>query len=221
MNVDELEEIFESIGRRFINAEIIYTDNPNVINYRGDHIVMHNLQEFDEDGKLVDVQLRGGGFGMLVQAIKDSQQGLRDEMWQVIGPQVIELQDLSGTELYDTVVSRLDGLGLTDDMTLGDYVEEKLRSGPVGDLPISPRRQETLIERILGIGRGVESHDLPPIADIKKDLPMGVQKRISALGTQTNAMKVLGTILSPAEIIIHDMSVQVLAGLSSVLTGGT
>tara|TARA_R100000808_G_C2155555_1_gene168683 strand:+ start:29702 stop:30991 length:1290 start_codon:yes stop_codon:yes gene_type:complete len=216
----ELEEIFESGGQRFINAEIIYTGKPNVINYGGDYIVMHNLQEFDEAGKLADVQLNGGEFGKLVQAIDDSQVDLDDETWKMIGPQVIELQDLSGTELYDTLASRLDGLGVTDNMTLGDYAEEKLRTGLVGDLPIPVHKQETLIKRIMGIGQGMESKDLPPIADIKKDLPKDVQKSISALGTQANAMKALGTILSPVEIIIHDMSVEVLAGLASALTGG-
>ena len=72
-----LSQIFtpqDSGGQRYINAEIVYTDNPNVINYNGDYIVMHNLQEFDASGALVDVQLQGGGFDQLLQAVDSAQE---------------------------------------------------------------------------------------------------------------------------------------------------
>ena len=135
-----LEQIFtptEEGGQRFVNAEIVYTGNPNVINYGGDYIVMHNLQEFDSTGNLVDVQLSGGGFSNLVQAIEASQQSLDAEQWKMIGPQVTKLQDLSGTGALEKLSAGIAALGASDDMTLGDFVEEKLRLGPVGDLPIS------------------------------------------------------------------------------------
>jgi len=220
---DTLKSIFmpqEDGGKRFVNAEIVYTGNPNVINYGGDYIVMHNLQEFDAGGKLVDVQLQGGDFAALVSSIESAQQSADAESWSVIGPQVIELQDLSMSGILDDVIAAMDALGVSDNMSLADFVEERLRAGMVGDLPIPINKQETLIRRIIGIGKGIESKDLPPISDIKKGLAKEVQKKISSMATQANAMKVIGAILAPVELVIHNLAVEVLRGLSSALSGG-
>tara|TARA_R110002060_G_scaffold18962_3_gene25963 strand:- start:2057 stop:3355 length:1299 start_codon:yes stop_codon:yes gene_type:complete len=218
-----LEEIFSSSlpgGQRFINAEIVYTGNPNVINYGGDYIVMHNLQEFDAEGTLEDIQLTGGDFARLVQSIDASQQELDDAKWKVIGPQITELQDLSGSDIMSVADTAISSLGVSDNMTLADFVEEKLRLGLVGDLPIPVNQQESLIKRIISIGQGMDSKDLPPLADIKQGSSKEVQKRISMLATKTNASKVIGAILSPVELIIHKVAIEVLRGLSSALSGG-
>ena len=223
LNAAELKEIFtpeNPEGQRFINSEIIYTGNPNVINYNGNYIVLHNLQEFDPDGKLVDVQLSGGEFGHLVQLIDDAQQALDAEAWQIIGPQITKLQDLSNTDVLETLTSSLDALGVSDNQSLGDFVEEKLRTGPIGNLRIPVHKQEALIKRILGLGRNEDPEGLSDIASIKKGLTKEAQKKVSAVGTQTNAAKVIAAILAPVELIIHNLAVEVLRGLSSALTGG-
>ena len=218
-----LKSIFEPStegGTRFVNAEIVYTGNPNVINYGGDYIVMHNLQEFGPDGKLVDVQLRGGDFSQLVSSVEASQAEKDEKGWKVLGPIVTELQDLSMSGVMEEFNSAIDSLGIPDNMSLSDYISEKLRSGRVGDLPIPVNKQEDLIKRIIGIGLGTDSKDLPQIADIKAGAPKDVQKQISLLGTKANAMKVIGATLSPIELVIHDVAVEVLRGLSSALSGG-
>ena len=223
MGSGALQEIFEPTsedGKRFVNAEIIYTGNPNVINYGGDYIVMHNLQEFDAEGNLVDVQLSGGEFSQLVQNIENSQHEIDQKSWTIIGPQITTLQNLSNTEAYEAAMAGLDSLGVSDDMTLGDFVEEKLRTGPIGSLSIPTHKQEELIKRIIGIGKGIDNKDLPPLLDIKRGLPKETQKQVSTLGTQANAMKVIGSILSPIELVIHNIAVDVLRGLASALTGG-
>ena len=94
-----LENIFSPDsegGQRYINAEIIYTGKPNVINYGANYIVMHNLQEFDSEGALADVQLSGGDFEQLVSAIDAAQAEQDDKVWSVVGPQVLALRDMSG-----------------------------------------------------------------------------------------------------------------------------
>ena len=217
MSQADLTSIFEASdgNSRFINAEIVYTGNPNVINYGGDYIVMHNLQEFAAEGKLVDIQLSGDDFSQLVQAVEDAQAAADEEEWQVIGPQVIKLKDMSTTDVLNNLVSGVDALGVTDDMTLGDFVEQKLRLGPVGDLP-----QESIIKRIVGLGSGSDPKSLPQLSDLKKGFPKETQQRISALGTQANSAKVISTILAPVELVIHNLAVEVLRDVSSALTGG-
>ena len=218
-----LKQIFtpnDPAGQRFINAEIIYTNNPNVINYNGDYIVMHNLQEFDADGKLVDVQLKGGEFDQLLQAVDAAQQADDQKTWSVIGPQVIQLKDISHTDVNQVFSDKITALGVSDDMSLGDYVEEKLRTGVVGNLPIPVHKQEALIKRIIGVGHHADPDSLPSLKDIKQGVSKDVQKRISALGTKTNAPKAISVVLTPVELAIHDMAVEVLRGIASVLTAG-
>ncbi len=217
-----LESIFtpqSEDGQRYVNAEIVYTGNPNVLNYGGDYIVMHNLQEFDAEGKLVDVQLRGGEFQQLVQAIDANQQSSDEESWSVIGPQVTKLQDLSGTSIYEDFVSSIDALGVSDDMTLADYVEEKLRSGPVGDLRIPVYKQEQLIKRIIGVANKQDPKSLPQLNDIKSGLTKEVKSQISAISTTTTAPKAVASIMKPVELAIHDLAIEVLRDVSSALTG--
>ncbi len=220
---NSLQQIFEPQeegGQRYINAEIVYTGNPNVINYGGDYIVLHNLQEFGPDGDLVDIQLGEGEFSQLVQAVETVQQSQDAESWSVIGPQITKLQDLSHTDVQEIFNAKINALGVTDDMSLGDFVEEKLRTGLVGELPIPAHKQEALIKRIIGIGKHVSNDDLPPLAEMKRGLSKDIQKRVSALGTQANAMKIISTLLAPVEMAIHDMAIEVLSGLSSALSGG-
>jgi hypothetical protein len=218
-----LADIFEPQtpgGQRYINAEIVYTGNPNVIVYGGDYVVMHNLQEFDAEGKLVDVQLRGeDDFDRLVTAIDAAQAEQDEAQWSIVGPQVIELRDLSAGEVYSDFASKIDALG-PDDQTMAEFVEEKLRQGPVGNLPIPINKQEDLIQRIVGLGRGLDPDTLPQLADIKNGLNRDVQRQVSALGTQTNAMKASGAVTVPVQLAIHDLAVEVLRGTASVLTAG-
>ena len=223
LSTSDLEEIFtpgSGEGSRFINAEIVYTGNPNVINYGGDYIVMHNLQEFSPEGKLVDVQLQGGDFQDLVDSIEAAQQSADEAQWSVVGPQIIELQDLSDSGVLEGLLGEIDSLGMSDSTTLAEFVEEKLRTGAVGSLPIPIHKQEALISRILGIGRHTNSAELPPLSNIKKGLPKDIQKKISSMATQANAMKVIGAILAPVELVIHNLAVEVLRGLTSALSGG-
>ena len=207
-------------GQRYVNSEIIYTGNPNVINYNGDYIVMHNLQEFDPDGELIDVQLQGGEFEQLVQAIDTAQAAMDEETWSVVGPQVTELQDLTHTDVQGVFASKIDALGVSDGTSLADFVEEKLRAGPVGNLNLPVHKQEELITRIIGLGQHEDPKTLPAIADIKKGLPKETQGKVSAIGTKTNAAKIIGSVLAPVELAIHDLAVEVLRGLSSALTAG-
>lgn len=218
-----LADIFEPQtpdGQRYVNAEIVFTGNPNVIVYGGDYVVMHNLQEFDAAGELVGVQLQGEAeFDRLVQAIDESQAEQDEAEWKIIGPQIVELQDLSDTAVMDDFSSKLSALG-PDDQTMAEFVEEKLRQGIVGNLPIAVNKQEDLIQRIVGLGRGLDPDTLPQLADIKSGLNRDVQRQVSALGTQTNAMKASGAVTAPVQLAIHDLAVEVLRDAASVLTGG-
>jgi hypothetical protein len=128
-------------------SEIMFPANPNLINYDGSYIVMHNLRTYDESGKEIDAQLKGGQFGQLVDAVEAAEKEVDAEGWKMVGPQITKLKDLSSGKVGEMYASKLDSItGMSDDSTIADYVEEKLRVGVIGDLPIPVVKQEGIIK---------------------------------------------------------------------------
>jgi len=206
--------IFGDSGNSFIAAEIIYPDNPNMINYNGNYIAMHNLQKFDDAGKPADAQLAGGEFGQLISAIEEAEEAADQSEWSVIGPQITNIQDLVSGDTVAEYISQLDVVsGMSDNATIGDYVEEQLRAGPIFDLPIPITKQEGLIKLIL------KKDGAPRLIDLKKGLPRDVAAQVSALGQAKNRNKVVGNAVSKIEGVISDFAIEILSGVESVIVG--
>ena len=103
---------------------------------------------------------------------------------------------------------------MSDDATIGDYVEEQLRNGEVGNLPIPVVKQEGVISLILG------KENAPTLRDLKKDLPKDVAKQISTLATKTNSRKTISRAVAPIERVISDFAIEVMRGLQSFFQAG-
>lgn len=211
---EELIDIFGNSGMSFVAAEIIFPDNPNMINYNGNYIVMHNLQKFDDAGKPVDAQLSGGEFGKLVAAVNAAEKDIDESNWSMIGPQIVDIKNLASGVSTDKYIGMLDSLtGMSDDATIGDYVEEQLRSGAVANLDIPIAKQEDLIKLI------TRKPGAPRLIDIKKGLPKEVAAQVSTLGQSKNRHRVIGNAVKGIERIISDYAVEILSGVESVLVG--
>ena len=208
---EELLQIFGQDGKNYVNAEIMYVDNPNIINYGGNYVVLHNLHQFDESGE--PTVTSRGPFQQLVNAVENIDDATVPGDWQTSGPQSVELQNIMDGGYYDHFVQALDGLGMSDDSTLGDYVEERLRAGPVGNLPISVNEQEGLIKLIVG------KPGATTLAALKKNKPKDVQKSISSMATKVNRRKIASRLLAPVENAISDFAIEVLRGMASFFVG--
>ena len=208
---EERLQIFGPDGKNYVNAEIMYVDNPNIIVYGGNYIVLHNLHQFDESGEKT-VTSRGP-FQQLVNAVENVDDELGPVGWKTSGPRSVELQNIMDGGYYEHFVGALDALGMSDDATLGDYVEELLRAGPVGSLPISVNEQEGLIKLIVG-KKGAMS-----LKDLKKNKPKEVQKTISSMATVVNRRKIASKLLAPVENAISDFAIEVLRGMASFFIG--
>lgn len=203
--------IFGPDGKRYVNAEVMYSGNPNMIQYDGNYVVVHNLQEFP-GGTVVD----SGEFQQLVDAIEGFDAQASKGRWQVAGPQLVPLKDISEGEHLDRLSAALDSIsGGRDGMTLGDLVAERLRMGPVGDLKMPEERKERLIRRIVGLVRGEDVKSLPDIKELKKGLDPDTQKAISDLATTNTARKAAGEMTADVAQAISDFAVEVLRGMKS------
>ena len=85
MSEEDKAAVFEN-GANYINAEIMYVGNPNIIQYGANNVVLHNLQNFDGPEPRVESQ---GPFKQLVQAVEDLEGELDEDSWRVSGPQIV------------------------------------------------------------------------------------------------------------------------------------
>ena len=78
MTEEDKQAVFQD-GKNYINAEIMYVGNPNIIQYGANNIVLHNLQSFEGPEPAVETQ---GPFKQLVNAVEDIEGELDAENWK-------------------------------------------------------------------------------------------------------------------------------------------
>ena len=214
MSKEDLTAIFGKNNDRYVNAEIMYSGNPNMIQYDGNYIVVHNLQSFagGEQG-VVDT----GEFDQLVAAIEGFDAKVSQQKWKVHGPQLVALRDISEGKHYDNLVAALDRAsgGMSDSATIGDFVAEKLRAGAVGKLKMPEERKERLIARIIGLTRGDDPKSLPDLRELKQGLDKATQDKISEMASTSSARGTASVVVAPIERAISDFAIEVLRGMQS------
>ena len=210
LDENTLLDIFGANGDNWVNSEIMYHGNPNIINYGGDWIVLHNMQTFGEEG----ASQNPGAFQALVAAVQTAEDELDQQGFRISGPQLVDLQDISDGLAYEDFVNELDGAtGMPDGATIRDYVEEQLRVGPVGSVPLPVHQQEDLIKMIL------DQEGAPALKDFKKQIPKEQHKLISTLATKVNKRKIIAKMTMPIELAISNFAIEVLRGLQSFFVG--
>ena len=210
----ELADIFGPDGSTYVNAEIMYPANRNVINYNGNYIVMHGAKYFGDDPNVSSTTVKDS-FAKLLTYIEASEKKQEKKDWKVIGPQIAKLKNIFNGTAYSNFVADLSAAtaGAPDSMTLKDYVRQRLFSGPVDKLPLSDQQKEQLVKLIL------QDDDAPSLRDLKKSVPKNVQKLISQLATKVNRSKVISAMLLPIEKAISDFAIEVLRGMNSFFVG--
>lgn len=203
---------------RFCNTEIMFPDNPNLINYDGNYIVLHNLKEVAVDGgKLIDVEVFNAGdkeFDAIVSSLSDVEKTSDAKEWQLFGPKFVELNNIVDGGALETVSAALDATGYSDSDKLFKMVEDAIRpqleTGNIPDDKIS-----MLIERIRLISEGADSSELPAIGEIKRGLNRDQKAVITQYGSVQKARNYVGAVTAPVAKAISDFAIEVLRGLES------
>lgn len=202
LSEDQLISIFGRNGQNYVNAEIMYVGNPNIINYGADYIVLHDLVSFGEPDD-------EGDFNTLISAIDGAEIKVNNENWKIFGPKVVELQKLANSRPFENLTSSIDALGMSDSDTIGDFIEKKLRDEIIPPLKLSDQKSEALINIILGRESNMS------LRDLKKGESKEKQRMISSLGTKANSAKIISSVALPVEKAISDFAVEVLRGVRS------
>lgn len=222
-----LEGIFSN-GERYVNMEIMYPANPNIISYSTPQVVLHGLQYFGSEA-LADYStlsqeekeelkrqnsLAKELFPKLARAVDSGTQDVANELWTINGPKAVALNKLADGSALEEVTSKIQSFAapVGTDATLGDYVSLVVRkyTEQVG-LP------ESILEPLLMLmldpdeakTRGIK------VVPLKKGLPKELQSVISKLGSKTNSRKYIASVLKPLEVAISDFAIEVLRGIKS------
>lgn len=201
LSQDDVIDIFDG-GRSYVNMEIMYPGNPNIIDYGASYVVLHNLISVD-GGETSE------SFSRLSQALNAAQVEVDGETWSVYGPQIIPLNNIANGKAHKTAISKIQKLAkpVGMDATLGSLAETYYKR-----LAMSEDIPENIVDELIKVA--FSKPGKRKLNDIKKMAP-SIKPLISKYGTKTNAKKVVSATLRPLENIINDFAIEVLRGIKS------
>jgi hypothetical protein len=212
LDATRLQDLFGG-GQRYVNMEIMYPKNPNIIQYSAPQIVLHGLQHFGENGD-EQQNLANEAFEELSTAVDGAQQDIGEELWTINGPKLVELKKLADGVALQTVTSEIEKFAkpVGMDAPVKDLVDLYLRQYAIEE-GLDGDTINKLVELVLD-PEGAKKRGIS-VTTLKKGLPKELQSIISKLGTKTNSRKVIASILHPIEKAISDFAIEVLRGVKS------
>mgnify|MGYP003135645897 CR=1 FL=1 len=214
LSPEDLDAIFAN-GQRYVNMEIMYPENPNIILYSAPNVVLHGLQDFGEEDETPEMrQTTKQKFAQLVKLVDGASINIGQEEWQINGPKLVALKKLADGTALNQVTQEIkkfaEPVGM--DATVGDYV--KLVVNKYADqVALPPEVTEKLVMLMLepdkAKKRGIT------VVNLKKGLPKEQQSVVSKLGAKTNSRKYIASVLKPLENAISDFAIEVLRGVKS------
>jgi hypothetical protein len=205
------ERVFED-GAVWHSIEVIYSRNPNVINYDRDCIVFHHSPTFRVQGTMVEKVNDAAGIELLQHNIDRMQRAITLQSWQVRGPAMIRLQKLGDGRIVQQAIDAIDQAqnagGVGDDGTIGEYLHNTIAE-QVADLALEPAVARMVTARIVGMPGA------PGLPQIKKRVGADVYPNIKAFVDQQQTLMQHAVV--PIEHAIHVFAVELLRGLHSVL----
>ena len=211
-------KVFGQRANRWYSMEVIYTKNPNVINYDSNNIVFHGWPVFkrDDSGSVEMTEDDRGGVDLLSQYVERMQSAVTVRDWKVRGPAIVRMKKLSDGSIYEKSVQAISAaqseVGAGDGDTMGDFLRLHLEDElePMG-LPDDVK--EAVISRVL------ELDGAPSVVDIKRMSDKSLHKGISEF--VKNSPMLLKGYVRPIELAINDFAVELLKGLQSTLIDDT
>jgi len=208
LNTNLRVDVFGNAGNHWINAEIMHTQNPNLIQYSGNYIVLHSMS-LNENGKLVPMQ---GNFEQLTQHLDQQTATQSKHAWTVIGPRIIKIEkfnELNGP--YGVFCNTVDNIfarySLKNNNTIADYIQAAVLEELANIHMPLPAAQE--------ISATVVGRQKANVAHLKRQYGQAFAKIITEYATQTNIGKIRDRITKPFQEAITDIAVEVLKTLSS------
>lgn len=204
--------VFGDNTNRWYSMEIIYTDNPNVINYDSNNIVFHGWPIFHVENGVVTRDDNDDGVQILKANIEAMQKAVTVKNWRVNGPALVRLKGLSDGSVLQSTLTAIEGAqgaaGVSDAASIGEYLRSMLEKH-VSDLGVDGVAEEAILARCM------EEDGAPGLVQIKKLVGGDAYPDVAAFVKGAPAM--FKKFIAPIEHAVHKFSLEVLKGLESTL----
>lgn len=205
--------IFGKSATRWYSIEIIYTANPNTINYDSNNVVFHGwpIFEVQKDGSVSQTS-DDTGINILSRNIDRMQAAVSTKDWRVRGPSLLNLKKISDGSIVKRAISEIEAAmnaaGVSDSDTILDYMRSMM-SEKVASLDLPENVAEMLVERSIG------APGAPSGTEIKRAAGPEYSRVISQF--VKSAELTCKALIEPIEMAIHRFAIEVLRGLNSTL----
>lgn len=211
---DETKEaVFGPNGNVWYSIEVIYTKNPNVINYDNNNVVFHGwpIFEINDDGTVSQTS-DDSGVKLLSSKVEQMQKALGARDWKIRGPSLLNMKKLSDGSVARRALGDLSSVmassGASDSSTVYDHLRA-LMHDEVKSLDLDPDVEDLVVER------AIEAPGAPSINDIKR-VVVG-EKRQEVLNFIKNAPAVKESMMQPIKSTLNTLAKEVIKGLESTL----
>jgi len=204
--------IFGTSRNRWYSAEVIYTENPNVVNYDCNAVTFHKWPvKSISSGRVITIEAPQG-VEALVENVSKMQRAVSHSSWKLSGPRVVHLQKLSDGTVLKESIKALDlamrRAGVTDSNTVGDYLRALVHENAL-DLTLPPRVTEMVVSRCMG------DEYAPTLIDIKKCIDKS--EYVAVRQFVENCPKLFKECVRPLSSAINSLACEMLKGLQSSL----
>jgi len=205
-------KVFGPDGRIWYSMELIYSSNPNVIQYDSNNIVFHGWPVFKAlpDGTVEKGP--GGGVGYLSKYIEQMQKNVREKDWQVRGPALVALKKMSNKAVPQKALAAINRAMANARVSDGDTIQDYLFAYVLEDAiaaKMPPKAARDIAARVAGIPGAPNLTQIKSKID-KTQVP-AVQEYVKV------GPKTIKSAIAPIEAAIHDFAVEALRGLTSTL----
>lgn len=191
----------------WINAEIMYSNNPNTIYYDGNNIALHDAKIFDKKkGEAVETK---DGNTRFAKIDAESKKIKNVKGWNVVGDRSVNLKTFDPSPIISKLQSFMRQWKMKENNTLYDYMKSAVIASPY---MASFRDNEEVINFVTDKMSGEQ---VASVNTLKKSVPPTQAKELSALNT--DIFKIKKEVLSPIENILHEVAVMALSGVHSTL----
>jgi hypothetical protein len=209
---DEKVSIFGPEGEIFYNTEIMGPGASNVVNYDADVLTIHSggHKRYDEEtDKVVNVDTTKESQA-LDRVVDRFEQATQGKNFNVQRTAFVNLKKLEGNHDLKIALERIKKAGLKDNMTVQDFLVEKLLEDINEKFPsLNNSMKKQVVNRILKV------EGAPTLTQIYRGLGPDKNLKEQVRSYVQTGNKTISKIIWPIEDAVHDFAVAMLEGMES------
>jgi len=206
----ERAKIFGPNGEIFYNTEIQGPIAPNVVNYDENVVNIHRMghKKYNKEDNSLEVVANEKESAFLDSVVDRFEEATADQDFSVRRTAFLTLNKITDETFVEKTLDRIQRTGYSGDMTINDYLRDKLTPYTEENFPqLDEDRVKLLVRRMLG------DKSAPTVSQIARGMEKEVKAKISAFNK--NSKFLIAKLVQPIEMAIHDFAVELLRGLKS------